>query len=97
MKDCVPNDTFIDLLNKRMRTLNKKQQMGEITDFHQDKKIEIKIGGHYISEFLCDFYYKTDKGEEIAEIVSSYISNKMVYNINKRLVLALTNIKVKEV
>lgn len=92
-----PNDSYIDLLNHRLKVLNKKQSMGEITDFHQDKKIEISIGGHFISDFQCDFYYKTNKGEEIAEIVSSYISNKMVYNINKRLILALTNIKVKEV
>lgn len=82
--------------SRRYLELRGRQMAGEISDLRFQREYELIVNGEHIASYLADFEYK-ENGELIVEDVKSKATRKIpVYRIKMKLMMALYNIKIKE-
>ncbi len=81
----------------RYAELKLSQRAGEISDLRLQVVFHLDLNGHHICDYIADFVYRDRLGQVIVEDVKSKGTKTRVYQIKKKLMLAVHNIEIQEV
>ena len=73
------------------------EKAGEIRDLQNEVPFRLDVNGKHICKYIADFVYTDARGNIIVEDTKSTATKTPVYNLKKKLMLALHGIEIQEV